>query len=134
MPATVRYFTPEEANALLPRLRREIRELGEQVRRARTLSGTAGDLDSRERADARTELERLEHEAQAVLDRIRGEGVHVKGIEPALLDFPALRNGQEAYLCWREGEEDVAFWHPLHTGFAGRLPLEPDGAVWEWFN
>jgi hypothetical protein len=51
---------------------------------------------------------------------------------PPLLDFPALRDGQEVYLCWREGEADITHWHPLHTGIRGRQPLEGDTASWEW--
>ena len=39
-------------------------------------------------------------------------------------DFLGLRNGREVYLCWRYGEENLAFWHELNTGFAGRHPLD----------
>ena len=39
------------------------------------------------------------------------------------MDFPALREGREVYLCWRLGEEEVAFWHELDAGFSGRQPL-----------
>ena len=34
-----------------------------------------------------------------------------------------LRDGQEIYLCWEEGEEQIAFWHEPDAGFAGRRPL-----------
>jgi hypothetical protein len=34
-----------------------------------------------------------------------------------------MREGREVYLCWRLGEEDVAFWHELQAGFGGRQPL-----------
>ncbi len=131
----VRYFTPEEANALLPRLAERLEALGSQVRQARSLSGRVDRLGPEERAEARESLKALERRAQVLLDAVREEGVHVKGIEPALLDFPALRNGQEVYLCWREGEERVAYWHSLQEGFTGRQPLAEDrGDVWEWCN
>jgi hypothetical protein len=40
------------------------------------------------------------------------------------VDFPALREGREVYLCWRLGEDEVGYWHELTTGFAGRQPLD----------
>ena len=40
-----------------------------------------------------------------------------------LLDFPALVSGRQVWLCWRLGEDDVAFWHGHDEGFAGRRPL-----------
>jgi hypothetical protein len=40
-----------------------------------------------------------------------------------LLDFPSLRDGREVYLCWKWGEEDIAFWHEVEAGYGGRQPL-----------
>lgn len=48
----------------------------------------------------------------------------VRDIERGLVDFPSLREGREVYLCWVEQEEDeIAFWHELDAGYAGRQPL-----------
>jgi hypothetical protein len=41
-----------------------------------------------------------------------------------LFDFPALRQGREVYLCWKYGEKEIAFWHEVEAGFAGRQPIE----------
>ena len=43
-----------------------------------------------------------------------------------LLDFPALRRGEEVCLCWRVGEAEIGYWHSLEDGFAGRRPLPLD--------
>ena len=40
-----------------------------------------------------------------------------------LVDFPAEREGRRVYLCWRLGEDDVAWFHEVTTGFSGRQPL-----------
>jgi hypothetical protein len=40
------------------------------------------------------------------------------------LDFPALKDGREVYLCWQHGEGEIAFWHEVEAGFAGRQPIE----------
>lgn len=55
--------------------------------------------------------------------RLRAYGCEIKDLNVGLLDFPAVINGREVYLCWRYGEERVAYYHDLHTGFAGRHRL-----------
>jgi hypothetical protein len=47
----------------------------------------------------------------------------LRDLDSGLVDFPAIRDGHEVYLCWIEGEEDVAFWHDLDAGYAGRQEL-----------
>ncbi len=52
---------------------------------------------------------------------LTGHGVLVKSLDSGLIDFPHLReNGEEAYLCYKLGEEDILFWHPIEAGYAGR--------------
>ncbi len=59
-----------------------------------------------------------------ILKSLDQKGVVVKGIDEGILDFPHLRsNGEEVYLCWKVGEDDIGFWHGLAEGFAGRKPL-----------
>jgi hypothetical protein len=62
--------------------------------------------------------------AQHALAEIEKLGVEVKDPATGLMDFPALRDGDVVYLCWRYGEPCVGFWHPLETGFTGRQPLD----------
>ena len=59
-----------------------------------------------------------------LLHRIFDTGAQVKDINTGLLDFPALREGQEVYLCWKYGEDQIAFWHEIDAGFVGRQPIE----------
>tara|TARA_Y100000588_G_scaffold67622_1_gene68559 strand:- start:514 stop:903 length:390 start_codon:yes stop_codon:yes gene_type:complete len=49
--------------------------------------------------------------------------IQIKDIDRGLLDFPALLDGREVFLCWEEGEEGVIWWHDLETGYGGRQPL-----------
>ena len=51
----------------------------------------------------------------------------LRDIETGLVDFPALVQGRQVWLCWRLGEEAVAWWHELDAGVAGRRPLEELG-------
>jgi hypothetical protein len=50
--------------------------------------------------------------------------VIIKDINTGLLDFPAIRDGREVYLCWKNGEGDIAYWHEIEDGFAGRQSIE----------
>ena len=59
-----------------------------------------------------------------LLHRILDTGVQIKDVNLGLLDFSALKNGREVYLCWRYGEGDIAFWHEVDAGFAGRQSID----------
>ena len=137
-PARVRYFTPSEANALLPELAelleaataraRQYQELVAEVRGGAFTSPTA-------RAEAMRDADRIRREAIELVEDITEHGVEVKGLEQGLLDFPAMRHGVEVFLCWRRGEARVGWWHPTGTGVAGRQPLIPgDDGPWMWFS
>lgn len=58
------------------------------------------------------------------LEELQTFGCELKDPETGLIDFLSLRDGQEVYLCWKLGEQRIEFWHYLHTGFAGRQPLD----------
>ena len=60
---------------------------------------------------------------QAGVARIDELGVTLREIETGLIDFPALANGRQIWLCWRLGEGDVEWWHELGDGFGGRQAL-----------
>lgn len=66
------------------------------------------------------DFERLD----ALVHQILDTGVQIKDINIGLLDFSALRDGREVYLCWKYGEDDIAFWHEIDAGYAGRQPIE----------
>jgi hypothetical protein len=137
-PRHLRLFTPREANALLPELMgfsatasegaRQYRDLVARIQAEENLSEDA-------RQAAREDADRIREEVRLVVVQIADHGVEVKGLNPALLDFPAQRNGQDVYICWREDEPSAMHWHPNHEGFAGRQEiLDPDDGCWEWCN
>jgi hypothetical protein len=130
-----RYFTPEEANAALDELRPLAEEMVErrqalvtaQERRASLgaqVVTNGGDLTPSDFAEADAELEQAATELARIVERIQSEGVLIKDLDRGLLDFPALRDGEEILLCWQLGEEQVEYWHSLEEGFAGRKPLD----------
>jgi hypothetical protein len=62
-----------------------------------------------------------------IVDRIQEAGVVVKDLDVGLVDFPSMLEGEEIYLCWKLGEEHIAFWHGIDEGFTGRKPLDDPG-------
>ena len=119
-----RVFTVEEANAMLP----DLRDTLEAMRRARqivlasaervkgSVAGNGGGKPAGEYAEA---LEMIGRETE----RLSAEGVLLRDIDTGLVDFPGERDGQSVFLCWKLGEDEVGFWHPVDTGFSGRRPL-----------
>ena len=121
-----RHYTLEQATALLPR----VKELVGIMRAARE---RLGDREAREAlaeagatngggAPGRTVSEGFLELRESMLE-LRERDVVLRDLDRALVDFPALRDGAEIYLCWQEGEDEIGFWHEPDAGFAGRRPL-----------
>jgi hypothetical protein len=129
-----RYFTPEEANALLAEIRPLAEEMvgsrrllaGAEARRAAVLeriSGNGGDFAPSDLAELAEEVEAHATALARAVRELSALGVQVKDLERGLVDFPALREGEEVLLCWQLGEDEVGYWHGADDGFAGRQPL-----------
>jgi hypothetical protein len=117
-------YSVAEANDLLPYLAPalvELRERWEQAAaaaaaraRARITNGGPrrgeGDLEAMARVDELTQ-------------RIANWGLELRDVASGLVDFPAVVEGVDAFLCWRLGEPEVGHWHPTSGGFGGRRPL-----------
>ncbi len=123
-----RYFTFEEANSALAVIRPLMDEielirqeiLAQQPETWNAIQRAAGNGGS----PALSRLVKTFDRVDELLHRIQAMGVLVKDINTGLLDFPALRHGREVYLCWRRGEDEIAYWHEIEAGFAGRQPIE----------
>jgi len=122
-----RHFTVEEAERLLPRIEPmlvQVRDAGARLTDSElhealsdAAPGNGGGGPGRTVGEAFVELRSLLAELQAL-------GIVVRDVGRGLVDFPALRNGREVYLCWELGEDGIAFWHELDSGYGGRRPLE----------
>lgn len=72
---------------------------------------------------AQKRVQELAAEIDGFTDELAALGVECRGLEEGLLDFPAVVDGGDAWLCWRPGEPSVAWWHGREDGFAGRRSL-----------
>jgi hypothetical protein len=123
-----RYFTLYEANEVLKTIRplmddvQAIRKkiLANQPEAWPAIEKSAGNGGNKALSRMAQDFERFD----ALIHQIQETGVQIKDVNIGLLDFPALRDGREVYLCWKHGEEDIAFWHEIEAGFAGRQPIE----------
>jgi hypothetical protein len=129
-----RHFTVEEANAALEQVRplaesmvahrRKLAAAGARWNElAGKIAGNGGGLDRGELAGLQETIEREQGEVARCVRAIQSHGAEVKDFDTGLLDFPALREGEEVLLCWQLGEERIEFWHGRDDGFAGRQPL-----------
>jgi hypothetical protein len=121
-----KHYTREEAQALLPQLRQwleRLNRLREDLSRfEKRLSGMTdqghdvggGTVNSWIRALA---------DMQQILAEFQRRQIFIKDLSRGLVDFPAIINGREVFLCWEADEETVEFWHDLETGFSGRERL-----------
>jgi hypothetical protein len=125
----MKLFTIDEANALLP----EVRKILQNVRRSRRRLSAF-------RHDAKLAAESADQGGGGVpggllyanlltnftqqLSELESMGVHLKDFDRGLIDFPSLRDGRIVFLCWQLGEGDkLEWWHDVDAGFAGRTPL-----------
>jgi hypothetical protein len=93
--------------------------LGDRARQRRLRSVTVGNGGG----EAAREMMAEGDELSRVVAEIGGLGVVVRDPSTGLVDFPAERDGEPVYLCWRLGEDEVAHWHDRDSGFSGRKPL-----------
>ena len=124
----MKYFTVEEANALLPTLEPIMKQLLARRARASRLAQQHGHLLGDFRSNVGSaELSTLTQDFAAIermMDQVQAYGVVLKDVNAGLLDFLSQRNGRDVYLCWKYGDDRVAYFHELHTGFAGRQQVD----------
>ncbi|MEA2433815.1 MAG: hypothetical protein QOG54_1272 [Actinomycetota bacterium] len=119
-----KFYSLEEANALLPYVAPalvELREKYEEAARIRreVARAAASNGGSHDREDWSRTLARVSE----LLERIGEWQIELRDIATGLADFPTVIDGEDAYFCWRLGEDQIAWWHSQEDGFVGRRPL-----------
>jgi hypothetical protein len=125
------YFTPEKANEILPRVKSLMERIIQkqvEVDSIRDEIENLGNSGSSTRVYVSkvAQLKAVSSELAELISELNSMGCLLKDIEMGLVDFPAIRLGEEVYLCWRIGEEKVDHWHSLYEGYAGRKKVFAD--------
>ena len=126
----IKIFTLDEANAALPRVRGTLHLLRE-IRRRIIAKQARVDIEEMTSGGRRTAaidglLKEISEEAESFhrsMESMQSLGCELKDLERGLIDFYAMRGNDVVYLCWMDGEDKIAWWHPLDTGAKGRLPI-----------
>ncbi len=125
---TVRYFTIEEANDVLSKIEPLMGQLLERransVRKSRQIEHLLSNNHVDFGGPLPTELAQDFAVIEDLIGQIKAYGCVVKNLEAGLIDFLAKVNGRDVYLCWRYGEDRIAYYHELNTGFQGRIALD----------
>lgn len=121
-----KHYSVREAKELLPqveewlevlvRLRDQLRKLDQLLKDQLKTGVDLGGQRVNEQARSIAKF-------QQALSEFRSREIQIKDLDRGLIDFPHLRDGKEAFLCWEKGEEDIGYWHELDAGFSGRKPL-----------
>ena len=122
------YFSLTDANKILPivikkfnyakMLKNEIIKIEQQIGSDFTSKTSMEDY-----VILKQKLNRKVTEFYQSIEDLESLGVVLKGLEQGLLDFPAKRFDEEIWLCWKEGETEIKFWHEKNSGFMGRKPI-----------
>lgn len=137
-----RYFTAAAANRMLPLVRAIVEDIVELNRdlsdRKQRLEDLRSDNDSAQRRGGdpyAEEVEQMQRDLesdngrlQEFVQELENLGLDIKDPVKGLVDFPTVIDGKDAFLCWRLGEPEVAYWHPLDGGYLSRRSLT-DGSV-----
>jgi hypothetical protein len=117
-------YTVESANALLPQLAPALVELREKFEEAEKIRQAYSQIAAGNgRSQRQGEEQRKMARVAELLGRLEEWGIQLRDITTGLVDFPAEMSGERVFLCWRLGEEEVAFYHSPEDGFRGRRPL-----------
>ncbi len=124
---SIRYFTLQEANQIIIEIRPLMNDLlarrGKVVRIYKDIRPQIENTSSDFGGPVHTGLVQDFIAIETLIEQIKAYGCEIKNLEAGLIDFLAQINGRDVYLCWRYGEDEIAFFHDLNTGFQGRTPI-----------
>ena len=119
-----KFFSVEEANGLIPQLLIDIPRI--QILMKNLVDEYLDINKAREKAQLNGGSMQGADYLNCVLkinyltEGLESKGCILKGINHGLVDFPSLRDGKEVYLCWKNPEKRIEYWHDIQSGFAGR--------------
>ena len=122
-----RHFTREEANAELPALRRllqRLRDAKDMLTDAEAHEALSEAAPTNGGGEPGAQVGEGFLQVRRLLASLQEQGIVIRDIDRGLVDFPALIDGREVFLCWELGEDSVDWWHGPEEGFSGRQPLD----------
>ncbi len=119
------YFTIKSANEALPGIIEKFKnikkEKNELMKAEQELQSHTSNLE--EYIIKKQKLNSVMTKLSQLIEDLEATGVSLKGIDQGLLDFPSRRFDEDVWLCWKDGETEIKFWHDMNSGFNGRKPI-----------
>lgn len=124
----LRFFSLEEANRMLPLVRRIAGDIASQWAEMEPLLARWQGLTVEARGEPvgrelKAELDTRSGALDELVAELQELGCHFKGFPDGLVDWYSLYAGRPVFLCWKLGEEEIGWWHQVDAGFAGRQPI-----------
>jgi hypothetical protein len=128
-------FSVAMANRALPLVRRIVADIVQEYPRWRDLVARWELLSAGTRPEwgESVDMQRVQREVDTYAERIESYkreleqiGCQLKDFEMGLVDFIGMYEGRPVCLCWKHGEESVAYWHEMDAGYQGRQPITPE--------
>ena len=121
----MKVFTLEEARNQLVKIKPIVEDINLKKEELHSLLvRLEEEEDELERMYCQSKIKEIEALIRQGFARIEELGGVIKGVDPILVDFLSFHEGRYIWLCWKEDEETILFWHELNDGFAGRKPVE----------
>jgi hypothetical protein len=118
-----RRFTLEQANRSLALVRRVVSDIVQTRENASNLQTLLESASGKEQKQVQQDLDLAVDKLHTYLDELTEIGCELKDFSVGLVDFIGRHQGRDIYLCWKLGEERVAYFHEINSGFAGRMPV-----------
>ena len=120
-----RYFTIKSANEALPSVIEKFNNLKKQkneiMKAEQELQSSVSNFE--EYMIQKQKLNSQMTKFYQLIEDLESTGVSLKGLDQGLLDFPSKRFDEDVWLCWKDGETEIKFWHDMDSGFNGRKPI-----------
>jgi hypothetical protein len=126
MTTDTKYFTPAEAKKTLPLVKKIVKDILDTSREMRMI---AEEIGGKVEKDPR--IQKMADDIENFMMELEEIGCFFKdwNFQIGLVDFPAMIDGKEVYLCWRSDEDDIMYYHGIDDGFAGRKIIPPEELV-----
>ena len=118
-----RRFTLAQANSALPLVRRIVGDIVKTHGLILRLQAEMDRASGKEQATAQGRLDQSVGRLEDFVDELTEVGCELKDYQVGLIDFVGRHESRDVYLCWKLGEEKVAYWHEMNAGYAGRQPV-----------
>jgi len=122
MTTEIKYFTPADARKTLPLVKNIVRDILQTTREMRLI---AEEVNNGIEDDIK--IKKLANDVNGFLSELEEIGCYYKDtkFQIGLVDFPAMIEGEEVYLCWRSDEDDILYYHEMDSGYSGRKLIPP---------